>query len=70
MENLTQAVEQPSKSLTAADRCDLCGAQAFVHVELSTGELFFCAHHANERKAELSPIAKSWHDESAKLLIR
>lgn len=34
------------KTLTAVDRCDGCGAQARVHVELPAGgELLFCAHH-------------------------
>jgi hypothetical protein len=35
--------------LTAADRCDRCGAAAAVRVILATGgELLFCRHHANE----------------------
>jgi hypothetical protein len=58
------------QSLTVADRCDACGAQAYVRVTLSTGELLFCAHHANENKAKLETIALKWHDETAKLLAR
>jgi len=57
-------------SLTAADRCDACGAQAYVRATLSTGELLFCLHHANENKEKLQPIALKWHDESEKLLAR
>ena len=36
------------RTLNAADRCDRCGAQAFVRVvlEASGGELLFCGHHA------------------------
>ncbi|MGI8665383.1 MAG: DUF7455 domain-containing protein, partial [Jatrophihabitans sp.] len=31
--------------LTAVDRCDRCGAQAYVRVTLPAGsELMFCAH--------------------------
>lgn len=56
--------------LTVADRCDACGAQAYVRVTLATGELLFCAHHANENKAKLEAIAISWHDETEKLLAR
>lgn len=56
--------------LTVADRCDACGAQAYVRVGLATGELLFCLHHANENKPKLEAIATSWHDESAKLLAR
>jgi len=64
-----QAPEQQS-SLTASDRCDACGAQAYVRVTLSTGDLLFCAHHAAENKEKLQPIAISWHDETARLLAR
>ena len=56
--------------LTAADRCDACGAQAYVRVELVTGELLFCGHHAKENEAKLRPIATKWHDESDKLLSK
>lgn len=32
--------------LTVADRCDRCGAQAYVRARLGDGlELHFCAHH-------------------------
>lgn len=31
--------------LTAQDRCDQCGAQAYVLVEGMSGSLMFCAHH-------------------------
>lgn len=46
--------------LTAADRCDRCGARARVRATLASGsELLFCQHHANEhapRLAELSAV--------------
>jgi hypothetical protein len=53
--------------LTAADRCDACGAQAYVRVVVNNGELLFCAHHAKKHEEKLSTIAQSWHDESARL---
>jgi len=34
---------------------------------MSSGELFFCAHHGAEFKEKLSLTALAWHDESAKL---
>src|SRR5690625_1375505 len=37
-----------TKPLTNADRCDRCGAQAFVRVVLNSGELLFCAHHGRK----------------------
>jgi hypothetical protein len=55
-------------TLTALDRCDSCGAQAYVHVTMASGELYFCAHHGAKFKEKLSATALSWVDESARLL--
>lgn len=43
--------------MTAADRCDACGAQAYVRVEMESGELLFCAHHARQYRAKLEEVA-------------
>lgn len=57
-----------SSPLTAADRCDRCGAQAYLRVELqSGGELLFCAHHAREHGDKLKEIAVNVIDETHKL---
>lgn len=53
--------------LTAADRCDRCGAQAYVRVRLITGELHFCAHHAKQFDASLKKIAVEIVDETDRL---
>ncbi len=54
--------------LNATDRCDRCGAQAYVRVELAGGtELLFCAHHAREHEDKLREIAVSIHDETVRL---
>ncbi|HJQ07190.1 MAG TPA: hypothetical protein VJ872_17200 [Nocardioides sp.] len=54
--------------LTAEDRCDRCGAQAYLRVELvSGGELLFCGHHAREHGDKLKAIAASVQDETHKL---
>lgn len=64
---MTTAVA-PSAPLTAEDRCDRCGAQAYLRVELATGgELLFCAHHAREHGDKLRAIASAVHDETHKL---
>lgn len=43
--------------LTAADRCDRCGAAARVRAVLVTGgELLFCQHHANEHADRLRAL--------------
>ena len=57
-----------TETLTAADRCDRCGAQAYVRVVLATGELLFCAHHAREHAAALADVALDVQDETKRLL--
>lgn len=34
--------------LNANDRCDACGAQAYVQVTGVSGDLLFCGHHYNK----------------------
>jgi len=54
--------------LSAADRCDRCGAQAYLKVELlSGGELHFCAHHAREHENALKAVAANVIDETHRL---
>ena len=44
--------------LTAADRCDRCGARATARVILSGGgELFFCGHHTRRYDGALRAVA-------------
>ena len=58
----------PAEALTALDRCDRCGAKAYLRVTLASGgELLFCAHHGKKHQEKLSQIAHSWHDETARL---
>ena len=51
--------------MTAADRCDRCGAQARVRVVLTSGDLLFCAHHAKQFEEKLRPTAMDWVDETS-----
>jgi hypothetical protein len=65
-EKMTQTMSAPR--LSATDRCDRCGAQAYVQVRLSGGgELLFCAHHGRKHHAALTPLTVEWHDESHRL---
>jgi hypothetical protein len=58
----------PSPQFTALDRCDRCGAQAYVRVKLiSGGELLFCAHHAREHADKIQEVAAHVHDETGQL---
>ena len=50
------------------DRCDRCGAQAYVRVLLpSRLELLFCAHHNREHARALAEIAVEIRDETRRL---
>ncbi len=63
---MTTAVA-PSTPLTALDRCDRCGAQAYLRVELAGGgDLLFCAHHAREHGDKLREVAVAVQDETGK----
>ena len=65
---MTTAVAPDASALSAADRCDRCGAQAYLRVELvSGGELLFCAHHAREHSDALREVAAHMTDETHRL---
>ena len=47
------------QALTTADRCDRCGAQAYVRITLRNGgELLFCAHHARAHETSLHLVCR------------
>ena len=55
-------------TLTTADRCDRCGAQAYLRVTLNSGgELLFCAHHGRVHSDKLQQVALKIQDESSRL---
>jgi len=58
-----------SPQITAAHRCDRCGAQAYVRARLGDGlELHFCAHHGREHLDKLRDLdGVIITDESARL---
>ena len=41
-------------TLCAADRCDRCGAQAYVRVQVGGGTLDFCKHDYDKQEAKLA----------------
>ncbi len=54
---MTGTLASPA-ALTAADRCDRCGAAASLRAVLPKGgELLFCGHHAREHSARLEELA-------------
>ena len=59
-----------STPLTAADRCDSCGAQAYVRATMPGGsDLLFCGHHAAAHRPSLLIAGARLHDETDKLLV-
>ena len=54
--------------LIASDRCDRCGAQAYVRVTMASGfDLLFCSHHSKEHADKLKQIALTIHDETQRI---
>ena len=57
-------------TLTAADRCDRCGARAYLLAELPSGsELRLCAHHGREHGPALREAGAAVRDETARLVV-
>ena len=64
----TPAASPPdARELTTADRCDACGAQAFIRVVLASGELLFCGHHGRRNMTSLEKQALFIQDETSRL---
>lgn len=49
--------DQEDFELKVSDRCDQCGAQAFVYVKGLSGELLFCGHHYAQNETGLNAWA-------------
>lgn len=67
------SVERPlSNILNNADRCDTCGAQAFVWVDMPDSKhgLLFCSHHFNRGEAKLRTLAIEIFDERYKINLK
>lgn len=62
--NETLTHENPLK---VSDRCDACGARAWVEVIMSTGPLLFCAHHGRTLRESYSKTALEVRDYSKNL---
>lgn len=61
------ALAEPA-ALSRSDRCDRCGAQAYVRAVLTGGgELLFCGHHARAVEEALRPQTSLWQDETQRL---
>jgi hypothetical protein len=65
---LSTATHAHPAGLAPDDRCDRCGAQAFLYVQLASGgELLFCCHHARQYGPALRELAVNVCDRTATL---
>lgn len=74
MSTKTQFPPATTSALNTTDRCDRCGAQAYVAVILKAsadlpkgGALMFCAHHGRDHLPKLKAMADHIFDETARL---
>lgn len=66
---MTEQVLLETTPLRAIDRCDRCGAQAYVRATLlNGGELLFCGHHAKEYAEKLKSVSAKIQDETNRLV--
>lgn len=66
---MTEQLILETTPLNAVDRCDRCGAQAYVRaVLLSGGELLFCGHHGKEYAEKLKQVSAKIQDDTQKLV--
>ena len=65
---MTENVVLDSTPLNALDRCDRCGAQAYVRAVMANGfELLFCGHHAKKYQEGLSNVVSRIQDETDRI---
>jgi hypothetical protein len=65
---MTENVVLESTPLNALDRCDRCGAQAYVRAVMANGfELLFCGHHAKKYQEGLASVASRIQDETSRI---
>lgn len=68
---MTPTISQSTTPLTPADRCDRCGAQAYVRAVLpGGGDLLFCAHHGRAFAARLREVAVDIQDDEGVLAVQ
>lgn len=68
-EDLTQGIELSHgvEPLTLRDRCDRCGAQAFVRAFLKDSDLLFCGHHYARYEMALATVVDRVQDERERI---
>lgn len=72
MQTQTEVRVGAEAPLTAEDRCDKCGGQAYIRATMLVGELLFCRHDWNAPGVEekMRSLAVVVHDETWKLTYK
>lgn len=71
METMTEEIQDiQSDMLTANDRCDRCGGQAYFWVNGISGDILFCRHHFLKWEEKIRAYAFEIVDESHKLFVK
>lgn len=66
MSTTTLEPQSTQRKLDIVDRCDRCGAQAYVRATLTSGgQLLFCGHHGRQHEDKLRPLTSEWLDETS-----
>lgn len=58
-------MDEPPRYTRVGDRCDRCGAEAFVLAVVLEVELYFCAHHFAIHEHRLLEVADVVFDDRA-----
>lgn len=68
----TEEVRPLSNALNHSDRCDSCGAQAFVWVTMPNAKegLLYCGHHFAKYEVKLRELAIDIVDERYKINVK
>ena len=65
---MTENLVLDTTPLNSLDRCDRCGAQAYVRAVMANGfELLFCGHHAKKYQEGLANVATRIQDETERI---
>ena len=67
MTAMTAAAPAQAPALTAQDRCDRCGAQAYVRIFIGFSDLLFCGHHYRDHEDKILKTAAHIHSELRRL---
>ena len=64
-------IDALAPELTRQDRCDRCGAQAYVKATLADGlDLLFCGHHFRAHEAKLVAAGATIQDERDRIDVQ